>query len=272
MNRFFSLALSLTVLLAVVSCSAPKTSMSYFDDIREVESGNVGDVAYELKVEPDDKLAITVSSTNPSATMIYNIASSYVPVADPTTGMTTFQPSGNNRDYLVNAQGDITFPVLGKIHVAGLTTAQVADKIYKLISKDVEDPIVDVELRNFKVNILGEVNRPGQVSATSERLSILDAIARAGDLSPYAVRDNILLIREENGKKTYNHLNLNDSKIFQSPYFYLKQNDMIVVEPNDVRRSNATYNVNNAYRIQVTSAIISACSVVASLVIALAIK
>ena len=100
----------------------------------------------------------------------------------------------------------------------------------------------------------------------------MDAIARAGDLTPYAVRDNILLIREENGKKEYHHLNLNDSKVFTSPYFYLKQNDMVVVQPNDVRRSNVNYNVNNGYRLQVTSAIISACSVVASLAIALFVK
>lgn len=275
MKKFFSIALALSaaaVMLTLGSCSTPKASMTYFENIATTDSGQLGNVDYELKIAPDDKLDIRVTSTNPNAAQIFNIPSSYSTVMDPNTGTMVQTPAGNNIDYLVSQSGDINFPILGKIHVAGMTTTQLADYIYGHVKDQIEDPIVTVQLTNFHVSILGEVNRPGNVSANSERFTIMDAIARAGDLTPYAVRDNILLIREENGKKEYHHLNLNDSKVFTSPYFYLKQNDMVVVQPNDVRRSNVNYNVNNGYRLQVTSAIISACSVVASLAIALFVK
>lgn len=258
--------------IALTSCGSQKNSMSYFDNIRDTTSGTLGDVDYQLRIVPDDELSINVTSVNPSATMVYNIPSGYSPVTDPVTGVTNYYPSGAPKPYRVSAAGNITFPVLGTLHVAGMTTPEVADMIYKRISEFVDDPIVTVELANFHVNVLGEVNRPGVISSTGERFTVLDAIARAGDLSQYAVRDNILLIRENNGVKEYHHLNLNDAGLFKSPYFYLQQNDMLIVEPNDVRRSNARYNVNNAYKIQVTSAVISACSVIASLVIALAVK
>lgn len=275
MKKFFSIALALSaaaVMLTLGSCSTPKASMTYFENISTTDSGQLGNVDYELKIAPDDKLDIRVTSTNPNAAQIFNIPSSYSTVMDPNTGTMVQTPAGNNIDYLVSQSGDINFPILGKIHVAGMTTTQLADYIYDHVKDQIEDPIVTVQLTNFHVSILGEVNRPGNVSANSERFTIMDAIARAGDLTPYAVRDNILLIREENGKKEYHHLNLNDSKVFTSPYFYLKQNDMVVVQPNDVRRSNVNYNVNNGYRLQVTSAIISAFSVVASLAIALFVK
>lgn len=275
MKKFFSIALALSaaaVMLTLGSCSTPKASMTYFENISTTDSGQLGNVDYELKIAPDDKLDIRVTSTNPNAAQIFNIPSSYSTVMDPNTGTMVQTPAGNNIDYLVSQSGDINFPILGKIHVAGMTTTQLADYIYDHVKDQIEDPIVTVQLTNFHVSILGEVNRPGNVSANSERFTIMDAIARAGDLTPYAVRDNILLIREENGKKEYHHLNLNDSKVFTSRYFYLKQNDMVVVQPNDVRRSNVNYNVNNGYRLQVTSAIISACSVVASLAIALFVK
>ena len=260
------------LMLSLASCGSHKDSMSYFDNIRYTGSGTLGDTEYGLRIVPDDELSISVTSVNPSATMVYNIPSSYSPVLDPNSGVTTYFPSGAPRTYQVSPKGDITFPVLGKIHVGGMTTEEIANMLYERISKDVDDPIITVQLVNFHINVLGEVNRPGVVPSSGERFSVLDAIARAGDLSQYAVRDNILLIRENNGVKEYHHLNLNDSKLFESPYFYLQQNDMLIVEPNDVRRSNARYNVNNAYKIQVTSAVISACSVIASLVIAVAIK
>lgn len=273
MNRLSSIIISgLTALALLTSCGSQKPSMTYFNNISATQSGQLGNVDYELRIVPDDELDISVTSINPAATLIYNLPTGYTQTIDPTTHLPTYTPTADTRAYLVSASGDINFPVLGKLHVAGMTTTQLAEMIEKRIAPEVEEPIVTVKLRNFKVSVLGEVGRPGVVQASGERFSILDAIARSGDLNQYAVRDNVLLIREVNGKKEYHHLNLEDSEVFSSPYFYLQQNDMIIVEPNDVRRSNATYNVNNAYRIQVTSAIISACSVIASLVIALAIK
>ena len=119
---------------------------------------------------------------------------------------------------------------------------------------------------------MGEVKTPCAINVKRERYSILDALSDAGDLTEYGERDNVLLIREENGAKTYHRINLNDASILSSPYFYLKQNDVVYVEPNSIREDNSKYNQNNSYKVSVVSAIVSACSVVASLVIALTIK
>ena len=163
-------------------------------------------------------------------------------------------------------------PVIGKIHVAGLTTAQLTDELTRMISKDVTDPVVTVRLRNFSVNVMGEVNSPGIKGVGGERCSILDAIAAAGDLTPYGNRNDVLLIRENNGKREYHRLNLNDASLLSSPYFYLQQNDVVLVTPNDIRQDNAKYNQLNSYKLSVISTIVSSCSIIASLIIALTVK
>ncbi|MEG2819868.1 MAG: polysaccharide export protein, partial [Muribaculaceae bacterium] len=140
------------------------------------------------------------------------------------------------------------------------------------ISQDVQDPFVSVMLVNFRINVLGEVKNPGQIDVTRQRFSILDALAKSGDLTEYGVRSNVLLIREENGVKTYHRLNLNDSAMLSSPYFYLQQNDVVYVEPNKIRKDNSKYNQNNSFKVSVVATIVSAVSVIASLVIALVIK
>lgn len=256
------------IAFAVSSCSSSKNSLTYFEDIKGIESGNISSVEYSVKIIPNDELFITVTSLIPQATAAYNL-----PVSNP--GMlevfnVTTQPQ--QQTYIVDKAGYIDVPVIGKVHVEGLTTQQVKEKMVELISKDVDDPIVRVELVNFRVNVLGEVQKPGAVSVKRERYSVLDALADAGDLTEFGERYNVLLIREENGTKTYHRLNLNEASVLSSPYFYLKQNDVIYVEPNEIRKDNSKYNQNNAFKLSVISTIVSACSVVASLVIALAIK
>lgn len=118
----------------------------------------------------------------------------------------------------------------------------------------------------------GEVNNPGQIRVTRNRFSILDALSAAGDMTPYGERSNVLLIRENNGKKEYVHLDMNKSDVLDSPYYYLQQNDYIYVEPNKVRQANSKYNQDNAFKLSVISTVVSAASVIASLVIALTVK
>jgi polysaccharide export outer membrane protein len=124
----------------------------------------------------------------------------------------------------------------------------------------------------FYVNVIGEVKTPIRVKVETERFTLLDAISAAGDLTEYGERSNILVIREEDGKKTYNRLDLSSSSVFASPYFYLQQNDVVYVEPNQIRIDNSKYNQNNAYKLTVISTVVSAASVIASLVIALTVK
>ena len=135
------------------------------------------------------------------------------------------------------------------------------------------NPYVRVQLASVRVNVMGEVNAPGAKWVAKERYSVLDAISDAGDINQYGRRDNILLIREEaDGTRSYHRLDLGSSDLLTSPYFYLQQNDVVYVEPNDVRQSNAEYNQNNSYKVQVISTAISAVSVIATLIIALVIK
>lgn len=256
------------LVFALASCSSSKTSLSYFEDLKGYESGTLASGDFNVKIIPDDELFITVTSMVPEATAAYNI-----PLSNPATrGNLQTYTQATQQTYIVDKKGDIKLPIIGTIHVAGMTTMELADLLTKKISADVEDPYVRVELVNFRVNVLGEVAKPGAKNVERERYSVLDALADAGDLTPYGERSNVLLIREVDGKKEFHHLNLNDAALLSSPYFYLQQNDVIYVEPNKIRKDNAEYNQNNAYKVSVVSAIVSACSVVASLVIALVIN
>ncbi|WP_300502564.1 polysaccharide biosynthesis/export family protein [uncultured Duncaniella sp.] len=263
-----SLFLSVIVAGLFASCNSSKTVLPYFTDISTIKEGSFPAENYMPEIKPDDELFISVTSINPEATAVYNV---------PTLNPATREMFGNTitptpQTYVVSSTGDINFPELGKLHVAGMTTEQLQQELTNQISKDVEDPMVIVDLVNFKVNVAGEVNNPGQIRVTRNRFSILDALSAAGDMTPYGERSNVLLIRENNGKKEYVHLDMNKSDVLDSPYYYLQQNDYIYVEPNKVRQANSKYNQDNAFKLSVISTVVSAASVIASLVIALTVK
>lgn len=266
--RFIVKALLLTV-IATVMCGCKTTSLGYFADTTTGTEGTIPLMKNQIKIEPNDELIINVTSAFPEATYVYNLPfNASISQDSPKMNVT----STEKVTYIVGQDGNILFPVLGKIHVAGLTTQQLADEITRRIAADVEAPYVKVELINFHVNVMGEVQSPGQYRFDNERVTVVDALAKAGDLTVYGKRDNVTVWREENGVMTYHKLNLKDSKIYSSPYFYLKQNDMIYVEPTKAREGQADYNQNNAYKVSVVSAIVSGVSVIASLIIALVVK
>lgn len=262
----FNLLIVIIVAVLLGSCGATRNNVSYFQDM--TPENNVLDGVesnYEVKITSDDLLAISVSSIDPNAIAVFNLPA------------TTFLQPGVDeiyttpvlQSYLVDSEGCINFPVLGKLKVAGMTRSQLSDYLTKEISKYAKDPIISINLMNFKVSVLGEVMKPGTIQITNERMSILDAISMAGDLTINGMRDRVTLIRDENGKKTYHVFDLTSSEIFKSPYFYLKQNDVIYVEPNKARRSNSDYSQAAQFNISVASTIVSAISVLASLCIAL---
>lgn len=272
MNKFTTSLASIAIVAMAIgseSCTTTKTRLPYFEDISQISDGEIkGNSVYNITIQPADELYIMVTSLMPSATAVYNLPTTNVARASELqiTSQVQYQT------YVVSKDGDINFPMLGKIHVEGLTTDQLSEQLTERISKDVENPMVIVELKNFHVNVLGEVKTPGLQEVHSQRYSVIDALAAAGDLTEYGERSNVLVVREEDGKKVYHHLNLNDSRSLESPYFYLQQNDWVYVQPNEIRQANSKYNQFNSYKISVISTIVSACSVVASLVIALAIK
>jgi len=257
--------------LLLASCTTSKTQLPYFTDLQATE-GVLENQPYSNKIKPDDELFITIYSPNfPEFTETYNL-----PVTNPGTKeniANKMVTTPSTQTYTVNSEGDITMPVIGKIHVAGMTVEELQKQLTEIAHRDAaNDAVVNVEIINFQVVVAGEVNNPKTINVYRNRFSILDAISSAGDLTPYGERSNILLIREENGKRIYKRINLNSSEILSSPYYYLQQNDYIYVEPNDIREANAKYNQNNSYKLTVISTIVSAASVIASLVIALTVK
>ncbi len=265
--KFKPVIIAFIAALALVSCSSSKrTTLPYFTDLPG--SGSLPVMEYMPEIEPDDELLINVASANPEATAVYNLPATN-PALRSLGGMNV---SPTQQTYVVTTKGDIDFPVLGKVHVAGMNVEQVAEELTQRIRKDVSDATVSVVLVNFVVNVGGEVARPSRIKVESNRYTILDALAAAGDLTPYGERSNVLVVREENGERKFGRVNLNSSEALSSPYYYLKQNDYIYVEPNEIRQGNSRYNSDNAYKLQVTSTIVSAASVIASLVIALTVK
>lgn len=184
------------------------------------------------KITENDLLSITVSSLSNQASLIFNSANN-AGMSSINQGENILEPSG----YLVNKEGYIKFPFLGKIKVTHLTGTQLEDTITTALleRKLVLDPIVTVRHLNFKITVLGEVGHPGVLKVASEKISLLEALGLAGDLTIYAKRDNLLLIREENNTKLIRRINLNSKNFLTSPYYYLKSNDIIYAETNKAK-------------------------------------
>lgn len=259
------------------SCSAPKYSLPQFIDITNInaenfkgaKTGDLGKGSYLPLIKPDDELVITVNSTDPRATAHYNIPSVNPAVKEDLISQT----SPRVQTYIVDSKGNITMPIIGELHVSGLNVEQIADLVRAKVSEEVVDPVVNVSLINFSVTVTGEVKLPGNIKVNSLRFSILDALAAAGDITQYGLRENVLVVREDtNGERKYALLDLTSSDIFESPYFYLTPNDVIYVSPNKIIQDNSKYNQNNAFKLSVISTIVSASSVIASLIIALTVK
>ncbi len=208
----------------------------YFNTLQDTTIQKLN-VNLEPVIQPNDILSITVSSPNPEATLVFNTPNL------PTVSVATSNSSATQTvGYLVNPDGTFQFPVLGAIVAAGKTKKQLSEELVKKLveGKQLVDPIVHIRFLNFKVTVLGEVARPNVITVANEKITILEALGLAGDLTIYGRRDNLLLIREEAGVKTTHRVNLNSSDILSSPYYYLKTNDIIYAEPTPARISSAS--------------------------------
>lgn len=270
MNQNYSYkALFAAFVICVSSCGVHKdlTGFTYMQDGANDVSVELMN-QYSLRIKPDDELKINISSTVLQATSQFNLpALNYVGRGD-----TQISSSSSVPTYTVSETGHIVIPNIGKIKVAGMTLEEVSDLLTEKISESVSDPIVKVDFKNFHINVLGSVGSPGTKTFTGQRCSIFDAISAAGDISLHGRKDNVVLMRETNGIIEKHVLNLTDADILKSPYFYLQQNDVIFVDATDITKENSTYNSMNSFRLQTTSTIVSAASVIASLLIAILIK
>ena len=243
--------LIIMALLPFQACYDSK-NITYFRDLSDTASipPQIIRESFEAHIEVDDVVEIIVNSINPQATAIFNLGNTTPVMPGPSANKNLLgtNPISNSTPggYLVNKDGFIDFPILGKISVRGLTINALKDTVTVRLEKYLQNPIVTVRLINYKITVLGEVNSPASYYLQSERVSVLDALGMAGDLTIFGKRENVLLIREENGQRNFVRLNLTSSKLFESPYFYLKQNDVVYVEPNKQKvASNDARTVRN---------------------------
>ena len=235
-NVFYILCLMMTGMLAFNSCSSSK-EVVYFQDLRPGESEIKLPEVQPITVRPEDKISIIVNSRDQELTNLFNL-----PYVTKRLGQPTLKSgiSGGNTDqgvsgYTVDAEGNIDFPVLGKVHVEGMQRGEIAETIKnELVNKNlVKDPVVTVEFMNLSVSVMGEVNNPGRFSIDRDRITILDALSLAGDLTIYGNRSKVLVLREENGvQRTYGIDLTSGEYVYTSPAYYLQQNDLVYVEPN----------------------------------------
>lgn len=255
---------------AFISCllfSCTTQRIAYFQDIPD--SLSINSVKYvnlpsftPPVVRPDDILNINVQTLDTQANMILNQGN--LPIQSGVTTVNPNAPTLNNQNavsgYLVNKGGDIFMPYIGSVHVQGLTTTAIHDTVLNRISVYFKNPVVNVRFANFKVTVLGEVRQPATFSLPNEKPTVLDALGLAGDITIFGKRNNVLLVRDAEGRKEITRLNLDNTNVINSPYFYLKPNDVLYVEPTESRVAST-----NAFRtrdIAVLSAGISLLTVV----------
>lgn len=235
----------LLVCITMASCGVPK-NVTYMKNFQNGQTETVVPPV-RITVQPDDKLAIIVTSKDPELAATFNLTVAQYRIGTGATGATAESKAAS---YTVDPNGNIDFPLIGNIHVGGLNRYGVAELIKReILSRElVKDPVVTVEFLNAKISVLGDVQKPGEYEIDKDNMTILQAISKAGDLNITGLRDNVLVVREENGKDVAYRVDLTDTKqLMSSPAYYLRQNDVVYVEPNNTKKRQATETANVFY-------------------------
>jgi len=229
--KFLAITLSIVSLVSCVS----KEKILYIQQGVKSDNNN----SFEITIQPDDVLQINVLSENPEVTIPYNMQTTLM------IGVSEENPEQRRQiSYLVDSNGMIDYPVLGKIKLAGLSKSEAIIHIQNLLKEHIKDAVVNIRIMNFKFTVLGEVNRPGSFSNPSERITLLEALGQAGDMTIYGTRNNILVIRENNGTKTTQRVDITKPDFINSEWYYLSQNDVVYVEPNKTRINSSAVGPN----------------------------
>ncbi len=258
MQSILKYALSLTlfcssIIILLSSCGSRKKMVYLQDDSTQI---NTLYDQYVPKIQVNDILTVVVTAADPKVTAPFN------PISSMSGGnMTQNTDLALRPTYTVDNDGNITLPMLGKTKVIGLTRIEAIEKIRTELGKYIIDPGVNINFNNFRISVLGDVARPGSFVLPSERLTVLEAISMAGDLTIRGVRENVLLIREVDGKKTMHRLDLTKQNILNSPYYYLAQNDVIYVEPNQAQINSSKLGANTNIIISISSLLITVISI-----------
>jgi polysaccharide export outer membrane protein len=240
--------------------------VTYFQGIDDISQAQLELMNQKpnMRICEDDLLTINVSSWDPIVSAQFNPpAYSYTPQGDQQVSSDQYLFT-----YLVDREGYINFPLLGRVQMSGLTINEANSRLEEKIKETVPDALVNVQIVNFKVGIFGEVARVNTYTIRNGRVSIVDLITMAGDLTINANRKNILLVRDNNGQREQVRLDLTDPNIFASPYFYLKQNDFVYVEPNSAKKRNANYSSAQQYTLSIVSTIMTSISIIATIILA----
>lgn len=263
--KIYSLLLTGICTLLLISCSSYKR-VPYLLDTQT--SNNLQDIApmYDARIMPKDLLTITVNTTDPEAAAPFNLT---VQSAVNVSRSTSLIQQPILQQYLVSNEGTIDFPVLGRLQVSGLTKSETENLIREKLGTYLkESPIVTVRMANYKISVLGEVARPGMFTINNEKVNIFEALALAGDLTIWGVRDNIKLIREDAaGKREVISLNLNKSDIITSPYYYLQQNDILYVTPNKTKAKNSGIGQSTSLWFSATSILVSIANIIVTFLV-----
>lgn len=255
------------MLLAVVllaSCTSYK-SVPYLQNSDEINPDYATLQPYDARIMPKDLLTITVNTTDPQAAAPFNLTTQ-TPYNVAQSNTVTAQPA--LQQYLVDNSGNINFPVLGSLHLGGLTKNQAEALITERLGAYLkETPVVTVRMVNYKISVMGEVAHPGTFTVSNEKINVLEALAMAGDLTIYGIRDNVKLIREdEQGRRSIYTLNLNDANLVLSPYYYMQQNDILYVTPNKAKAKNSDIGNSTTLWVSATSIMVSIASLVVNIV------
>lgn len=247
--------LFLAVLVAMASCTSYK-KVPYLQNSETLDSSKVSEL-YDARIQPKDMLTITVSSEKPEAAMPFNLLVQTPMASSGSYKSIVSQPT--LQTYLVDNDGCIDFPIVGKLKIGGMTKGEVEELIKeKIKSNFTSTPIVNVRMANYKISVLGEVARPNSYTISNEKVNIFEALALAGDLTVYGKRDGIKLIRESaDGTKKIVPIDLNDANVIYSPYYYMQQNDILYVEPNKAKARNSGVSSMTSMWFSATSLIIT---------------
>lgn len=261
MNRAVQATMVVALCLVVMSCASSRRVVYLQEKSVEVPESSL---AFDARIMPKDLITISVSTPEPEAALPFNLI---VPSAQSGNSLSSLVSQPTLQNYLVNNEGEISFPVLGQLKVGGLTTQQTSEMIISQLHKYLkEPPIVTVRLINYKVSVIGEVNRPNMYTVINEKINVFEALAMAGDLTIYGRRDRIRIMREDSD--SHRHiitLNLNDANIIYSPYFYLQQNDIVYVEPNKAKSQSANIGSSTTLLVSVTSILISLAGLIVNI-------
>ncbi|MBL4675769.1 MAG: polysaccharide biosynthesis/export family protein [Mucilaginibacter sp.] len=252
-NLYLNVCVFLSVIAFFSSCVSQKQIAYFQKDLNGSDTIKVSEV-YVPKIQPGDILAIPVTSLNPAASSFFNPYSPASPATidaasgnSSATGGTTPQvtPTASASGFLVDPQGNIEFPLLGSIKAGGLTTTELKDFIKGKLTTYLKEPTVNVRFLNYKISVMGEVTRPSVYVIPNEKVTLPEALSMAGDITIFGKRDNILVVRDNNGKKEFGRVNLTTRDVYSSPYYYLHSNDVVYVEPGKgkVAQSDKTYQI-----------------------------